>query len=155
MAQVAHPPGSLHGENIAEQLAHPPGMLRVVVVSPSRPLYEDTARWVTVRAWDGQLGIWPRHADMVAALGVGLLRVGHPNGSVERWAIWGGFLKVTGPKVTILVDRAVAAGEVDAAAARRELDETKAALRKPESDEQFEHLLDQRRFHEAKVRLTS
>ena len=151
MAQVDHPSGSLRTGGIADELAHPPGMLHVTVVSPAKPVYQGDARWVTARAWDGQMGIWPRHTDLVAALGVGQLRIGHPDGSIDRYAVWGGFLKVGGPKVTILVDRAEAAGEVDGAAAKAELAETLAALRHPKTGEEFEALLERRRWCQTRL----
>lgn len=153
MAEVKHPPGTLTSGSIADELARPPGMLQVTVVSPQGPVYQDQARWVTVRAWNGQLGIWPRHAEMVAALGSGLLRIGQPDGSLKMFALWGGFLRVGDDKVTILVDRAVGEDEVDEAAAKRELDETLAALRHPKSDEQFEELLEKRRWCQSQLRL--
>ncbi|MHC4550134.1 MAG: ATP synthase F1 subunit epsilon [Planctomycetota bacterium] len=153
MTEVKHPPGTLASPNIANELAHPPGVLQVVVVSPARPIYEGEARWLTVRASDGQLGIWPRHTDLVAALGAGLLRIGQPDGSQHRFAIWGGFLKVTGPKVTVLVDRAVDAAGVDAAAVQKDLAQTLAALRHPRSDEEFSELIDRRRWCESRLRL--
>jgi F-type H+-transporting ATPase subunit epsilon len=128
-------------------------MLQVNVVSPQGPVYEGQARWVTVRAWNGQMGIWPRHAEMVAALGSGLLRIGHPDGTLRLFALWGGFLRVGDDKVMILVDRAVGQDDVDEAAARRELDETLAALRRPRSDEEFEELLEKRRWCESQLRL--
>lgn len=153
MAEVKHPPGTLSSGSIADELARPPGILEVVVVSPLGLVYEDRARWVTVRAWNGQLGIWPRHAEMVAALGAGLLRIGHPDGSLRLFALWGGFLRVGDDKVTILVDRAVGADDVDKAAAKRELDETLQALRHPKSDEEFEKLLERRRWCQSQLRL--
>jgi F-type H+-transporting ATPase subunit epsilon len=153
MAEVKHPPGSLSSRSIADELALPPGILQVTVVSPQGPVYEDQARWVTVRAWNGQLGIWPRHAEMVAALGAGLLRIGQPDGSMRMFALWGGFLRVGDDKVTILVDRAVGADDVDAAAAKRELDETLESLRHPRTDEEFEELLEKRRWCESQLRL--
>jgi len=153
MAEVKHPPGSLSSGNITNDLAHPPGILQVTVVSPQGPVYEDQARWVTVRAWNGQMGIWPRHAELVAALGAGLLRIGQPDGSKRTFALWGGFLRVGNDKVTILVDRAVGADEVDGAAAKRELDETLEALRHPRSDEEFSELLGKRRWCESQLRL--
>jgi len=109
VAAKVHPSDSLRAVNPADELATRQPELEVVVVSPARPIYEGTARWVTVRLPDGQLGVWPRHTDLVAALGIGLLRLGHTQtGKEDRFAIWGGFLKVTGGhKVTILVDRAV------------------------------------------------
>ena len=102
---MAHPAGSLQSGSVVDELAHPPGTLRVVVVSPLRPVYEGAARHLSVETLGGQIGIWPRHADLVAALGVGALKVVGADGAEERWAVRGGFLKVGSDKVTILVDR--------------------------------------------------
>ncbi|HEX5136898.1 MAG TPA: ATP synthase F1 subunit epsilon [Planctomycetota bacterium] len=153
MAQVEHPKGALHTGSIADELAHPPGFLDVVVVSPARPIYQGRARFVTVAGWDGQIGIWPRHTSIVAALGTGMLRVGHADGSVHRFAVRGGFLKVGGSKVTVLVDDAVAQADADAGVAKRELDETLSALRHPKTDEEFAELLDRRTWCESRLKL--
>lgn len=155
MAQADHPKGALRTGNIADELARPPGILDVIVVSPAKPIFKGDAKWVTVAAWDGQLGIWPKHTALVAALGSGLLRIGTEGGKVARFAVRGGFLKVGGPKVTILVDSAVAEADADAAGAKRELDETLAALRKPKTDEEFTELLDRRTWCESRLRLAS
>src|SRR2546421_3601432 len=148
-----HPKGALRSGNIADELARGPRHLHVVVVSPAQPIFEGDVHWVTVPAWDGQLGIWPGHAAIVAALGSGLLRIGQDGGKVARFAVRGGFLKVGGGKVTILVDSAVAEADVDTAEARRELDETVAALRHPKTDEEFEELLDRRAWSESRLKL--
>jgi len=155
MAQAEHPKGALRTGNIADELARPPGVLEVVVVSPARPIFRGHAKWVTVAAWDGQLGIWPGHTALVAALGSGLLRIGQEGGKVARFAVRGGFLKVGGQRVTILVDSAVAEAEADSAAAKKELDETLEALRHPKSDEEFQELLDRRQWCESRLKLGS
>ncbi len=147
-----------------------------VVVSPARPIFEGDARWVTLPAWDrvggsdgrvrwrygaapqerlvvGQLGILPGHAPLVAALGSGLLRIGQDGGKVARFAVRGGFVKVGDNKVTILVDSAVAEADVNEAEARRELEETLAALRHPGTDDEFAELLDRRAWCESRLRL--
>ena len=148
--------------------------LSVVVVSPARPIYEGDAAWVTAPAWDrvgersrlygddepgrlvvGQLGIWPRHAPLVAALGSGILRIGLDAGRVASFAVSGGFLKVGDDRVTILVDRAVSEADVNEAEARNELEQTLAELQHPESDEQFTELLDRRTWSEARIKLAS
>ena len=150
------------------------GTLQVTVVSPARQLYEGEARFVTAPAWDriesgrslygtpppdkltvGQLGIFPRHAPLVAALGSGLLRIGLEGGQVTRFAVSGGFLKVGDNRVTILVDRAVTETDVSAAEAERELEETKAELQHPQTDEEFAELLDARAWSEARIKLAS
>jgi len=83
----------------------------------------------------------------------GLLRIGQEAGKVARFAVRGGFLKVGEGKVTILVDSAIAEADVDAAEARRELDETRASLRHPKTDEEFEELLDRRAWSESRLKL--
>ena len=148
------------------------GTLEVTVVSPARPIFDGEAKFVTAPAWDlvggdrspygaepeaklsvGQLGIFPRHAPLVAALGSGILRIGTTGGQVERFAVSGGFLKVGDNKVTILVDRAVTEGDVDAGEAQRELDETLADLQHPRTDDEFADLLDRRTWSEARIKL--
>lgn len=177
MVRTEHPQGALRTGNIADELAHGQRNLDVVVVSPARPIFDGEAHWVTVPAWDrigrkdggrrwlyggrpeperlavGQLGIWPGHAPIVAALGSGLLRIGQEGGKIARFAVRGGFLKVGGSKVTILVDHAVAEADVDEAEARRELDQTLAALRHPRTDEEFAELLDRRTWSESRLKL--
>ena len=148
------------------------GTLEVTVVSPARPIFDGEAKFVTAPAWDlvgggrslyggesegklsvGQLGIFPRHAPLVAALGSGLLRIGTTGGQVARFAVSGGFLKVGDDKVTILVDRAVAEGDVDTGEAQRDLEETLAGLKHPKTDEEFTELLDRRTWSEARLEL--
>jgi F-type H+-transporting ATPase subunit epsilon len=148
--------------------------LSVEVVSPARPIYDGDAAWVTAPAWDrvgerprlygddepgrlvvGQLGIWPRHAPLVAALGSGILRIGLDGGRVASYAVSGGFLKVGDNRVTILVDRAVSQADVNEGEARRELEETIADLHHPKSDEEFFDLLERRAWSEARIKLAS
>jgi F-type H+-transporting ATPase subunit epsilon len=155
MAQAEHPKGALRTGSIADELARPPGILEVVVVSPAKPIFKGDAKWVTVAAWDGQLGIWPKHTAIVAALGSGLIRVAQEGGKVVRFAARGGFLKVGGSKVTILVDSAVAEADANPAEAKKDLDETLAALRHPKTDEEFTELLDRRAWCESRLRLGS
>jgi F-type H+-transporting ATPase subunit epsilon len=134
---------------------HSSGSLSVVVVSPARQLYQGDAAWVTAPAVDGQLGIRPMHAPLVAALGAGPLRIGLGGGGIERYAVKGGFLKVGDNRVTILVDRAVTESDVNAAEAERELEQTKAELQHPETDEEFADLLEARAWSEARIKLAS
>ena len=123
-------------------------MLEVVVVSPAAPIYEGQADAIVVESVLGSMGIKPNHADIVAALGAGPMHIGN-----EKFAVWGGFLKVGGNRVTILVDQAVAVADIDAAAAREELGEVIAALAHPKTDEEFEELIMRRRWCETRLRL--
>jgi len=153
MAQIKHPLGALHTGNIADDLATTPEPLQLVVVSPARPVWEGRCRWVDAAGRGGQMGIWPRHTDMVAALGVGRLRIGVTGDGEIAFAIWGGFLQVAGNKVTVLVDRAAAPEDVDEAAVRKELEETLAALRHPKTDEEYDELRERRKWCKSRLRI--
>jgi F-type H+-transporting ATPase subunit epsilon len=134
-------------------MAEAAGTLDVVVVSPARPVFEGTASYVDVPAVDGQLGILPGHAPIVAALGSGILRIGQAGGGGTRFAVRGGFLKAGGTKVTVLVDSAVTKADADSAEAQRGLDETLEALRHPRTDGEFAALLEQRAWFESRIKL--
>jgi F-type H+-transporting ATPase subunit epsilon len=153
VAAPVHPPGALADKSVVDELATRRGPLQVVVVSPARPVHQGEARFVTVEAEEGQMGVWPRHADIVAALGTGLLRIGTGQGGEERFAVSGGFLEVRGGQVTILVDRAVAAKEADAPKATKDLEDAREALRHPKSDEEFAKLLVARAWAQARLKL--
>ena len=148
-----HPAGSLRSHDIVEEVNSSQHYLDVVVVSPARPIFEGRAKHLYVTARDSSLGIWPRHTDLVAALGTGPLRVFAADGTVARFAVSGGFLKVGGPRVTVLIDKAARPEEIDRAAVEAELAEVQAALRHPASDEQFESLRVQRAWCQARLAL--
>lgn len=81
--------------------------LTVSVISPERTIYEGPADLVVAPAWDGEVGILPRHAPMLTLLGSGDLRV-RRGGMEERFLVSGGFLQVAGDVVTVLSERAEA-----------------------------------------------
>ena len=153
MAVPEHPKGSQPHGSIADELARGQQNLDVTVVSPAGSIYEGAAHWVTVPAQNGQLGIWPKHAELVAALGAGPLRIGTGGTNVIRFAVRGGFVRVGHDKVTILVDRAVTEANVDAGEARRELDETLAELQHPKTDAEFADLLQRRAWSETRLKM--
>jgi F-type H+-transporting ATPase subunit epsilon len=153
MTVPEHPKGSLGHTNIADELAEGQRNLAVVLVSPAGSIYEGAAHWITVPGQNGQLGIWPRHADLVAALGAGPLRIKTADGNVTRFAVRGGFVRVGSNRVTVLVDRAVSPANVNEAEARRELDETLAELQHPRSDAEFAELLERRAWSETRLRM--
>jgi len=148
-----HPHDSLRSHDIVDEVNERQGVLEVVVVSPARPVYEGKASHLYVTGKDSSLGIWPKHADIVSALGTGPLRIFEADGTVHRFAISGGFLKVGGSKVTVLIDKATGPDEVDVAAVSKELDEVKQALQHPKSDEEYDALRTQRDWCQARIAL--
>ena len=78
--------------------------LTVRVVSPEKVMFEGEAASVVAPAWDGQVGILPRHAPMITLLGAGTLSVDLPGGGSEEWFVAGGALKVENDQVTVLTE---------------------------------------------------
>jgi F-type H+-transporting ATPase subunit epsilon len=78
--------------------------LQVRVVSPDSVLYDGTAASVVAPAWDGKIGILPRHAPMITLLGSGELSIDRPGGGSERFFVAGGVLKVEGDDLMILTE---------------------------------------------------
>jgi len=126
--------------------------LRCTVVSPERPLFEGTVDKVVVPGVEGELGIFPRHAPLIAALGPGTMRL-TSGGTVERFAIRGGFVHVKADVVTLLVTDAVRVADANRASVQQELDAVIEALRSPKSTEEFEELLQRRRWCEVRLRV--
>jgi F-type H+-transporting ATPase subunit epsilon len=82
--------------------------MHVTVVSPERGVFDGAADAVVAPAFDGQVGILPRHAPFLTLLGAGVLRVRQGRTS-SRFQVAGGFLQVVGDAVRVVADRVEAA----------------------------------------------
>jgi F-type H+-transporting ATPase subunit epsilon len=83
--------------------------MRVTVISPERSLFEGEATAVVAPAFDGQVGILPRHAPFMTLLGEGVLTVrggGTGEGGGVRFRLRGGFLQVVGDTVRVVAGAA-------------------------------------------------
>jgi F-type H+-transporting ATPase subunit epsilon len=83
----------------------PGGALRVTVVSSERQLFEGDASAIVAPAYDGEVGILPRHAPFLTLLGTGTLVVRHGAAEAERFAVAGGFLQVAANRVRVVVEQ--------------------------------------------------
>ena len=81
--------------------------MRVSVVSPERILFEGEASRVVVPAYDGLIGILPRHAPLLALLGRGPLRVRAAEGE-RHFRVAGGFIQVRSDVVRVVAEEATA-----------------------------------------------
>ncbi|MCK6439688.1 MAG: ATP synthase F1 subunit epsilon [Planctomycetes bacterium] len=99
--------------------------LHVDIISPEKPLYSGQARSVVAPAHDGEVGILPQHAPMVAKLGTGVVRIrraGESGGeTVDRFAVRQGFVQTAANKVIIIAEEAISAADVNSAAVSAEL----------------------------------
>jgi len=79
--------------------------MNVSVVSPEQALFEGDATAVVAPAFDGEVGILPRHAPFLTLLGAGDLVIRGRDGS-RRFRVEGGFLQVIGDRVRVVAEKA-------------------------------------------------
>lgn len=138
----------MNARSAEKETASGQGKLRVQIVSPDGLLWEGHADFAVLSVPDGELGIYPAHAPLLARLGVGEARI-HAGGSIRYFAFFGGFLEVVEDAVQIIVDRVETPETVDVEKAREELRRLGAEGRKDVLRHE-EDLLDRRK---ARVRL--
>ncbi|HEX3215015.1 MAG TPA: F0F1 ATP synthase subunit epsilon [Actinomycetota bacterium] len=89
--------------------------LEVHLVTPEREVWAGEADFVTARGVDGDLGVLPGHAPLLAALAVGPVFI-DAGGSRTAVAVDGGFLHVAHDdditRVDILAEHALLSGEL-------------------------------------------
>ena len=108
------------------------GTLKLRVVTPEKPVFDGEVESVVVPAHDGEIGILPRHARLLASLGAGELRA-DVGSIVERFYVEGGFVQVSDNRVTVLCDRASRLADLNAAQAAAEADAAAAITAGPEA----------------------
>ena len=102
--------------------------MRVELVAVEREIWSGMASSVIARTVEGDIGVLPGHAPLLAQLKEGFsARIIQANGTELGIALHGGFLSVTKEKVSILAEDAQLADEIDVNAAR-------AALQGAEAD---------------------
>jgi len=97
------------------------------IVTPERLAYSDEVDAVVLPGSEGELGVLPHHAPLVATLGVGELRI-RKGGTEESFAIVGGFLQVRPDKVVVMAETADMASEIDLEKAQEARAEAERAL---------------------------
>jgi F-type H+-transporting ATPase subunit epsilon len=100
--------------------------LHCTVVTPERAILEAEAEQVTVPAHDGEIGILPKHARLLAKLGVGVLRV-TTAGRTRELFVEGGFVQVAEDRVTVLTDSASEMSDIDVPAAAARVDQLRGS----------------------------
>lgn len=98
------------------------------IVTPEKPVWQGEVDSLVVPAFDGQLGILPGHAPLLAQLKPGTV-VMKSAGDTKVLAVSGGFVEVHGGKVALFAESAELAEEIDAERARQALEKARGALK--------------------------
>jgi F-type H+-transporting ATPase subunit epsilon len=101
--------------------------LHLEIVTPERLAYEDDVDSVQLPGSEGELGILPHHAPLLATLGAGELRI-RKGGQEETFAVFGGFVQVRPDKVIVMAELADLSSEIDLEKAREARREAELAL---------------------------
>jgi F-type H+-transporting ATPase subunit epsilon len=115
-----------------------PRTLDVEIVTPEGTVLQDRARMIVVPGAEGELGVLPRHAPLIAELNPGETRVRLASNEIEfqRYATGTGYFKVQGDTAIVLVDSAVHVGSIDIVTAERMRGEALAAIEELSGDEE-------------------
>jgi len=85
------------------------------LVSPERLLVSQPVGMVIVPGEEGDFGVLPGHAPLIAALRTGILNIYTDNVVTDRIFVTGGFAEVTPGRCTVLAEEAVNLKDLDAA----------------------------------------
>lgn len=92
--------------------------LEVELVAADRKVWSGQASAVSAPAVEGDVGIRPGHAPLLAIMKEGTVRITPLQGSVRHVRVDSGFLSVDADQVTVVVDHAERAVEAGPAATR-------------------------------------
>ena len=107
--------------------------LKLEIVTPAATVYSEDVQMVTLPAVDGQIGIFPRHVPVLTRIVPGEIIV-RKNGENDFLAVGEGLVEITGDRVAIVTDMAVAAKDIDEARAEEARQRAAARLRDKISD---------------------
>lgn len=108
--------------------------MHVDIVSAEASIFSGLVEMLVAPAEYGEVGILPQHAQMIASLRPGEVRVKIPNGEEQFFYVSGGLLEVQPHVVTVLADTAVRARDLDEAAALEAKRRAEEALANRQAD---------------------
>lgn len=129
--------------------------LKIDVVTPRGAALSAEADEVVLPGVLGELGVLPGHLPLLAGLRPGVLRL-RTGASSRAVAVGTGFVEVgAGDKVLVLAEACALPNNVDAEAARRDLDEADARLRawSTETGAEFDRVTFDRAWADARLKI--
>ena len=101
--------------------------LNFSLVSPESELFSGAVDQVDVPGTEGDLGIFPDHSPLMAAIRTGAITV-YNDGSETKYLVQGGFADVTPDGLTVLAESATAMENVERDAIAAEIETVQASL---------------------------
>ena len=109
--------------------------LKLEIVTPEATVYSEDVDMVTLPGVEGQMGILPNHVRLMTQMVPGEMIV-RKDGSAVYLAVGEGLVEVTGDRVAILTDMAIAVENIDEAKVEEARQRAAARLREKISAEE-------------------
>lgn len=109
--------------------------IKLEIVTPEAVVYSQDVDIVTLPAMEGQIGILPHHVRLITPLVPGEITV-RQGSKVEYLAVGEGLVEVTGARVSIVTNMAIAADKIDEAKVEEARQRAAARLREKISSEE-------------------
>ncbi len=90
--------------------------LKLEIVTPDAMTYSEDVEMVTLPGVEGEMGIYPQHVPLMTQIVAGEI-VARKGGRDYFLAVGEGFVEITGERVAIMTDMALAAENIDEAKA--------------------------------------
>nr|YP_009258515.1 CF1 epsilon subunit of ATP synthase [Netrium digitus]ANI25462.1 CF1 epsilon subunit of ATP synthase [Netrium digitus] len=97
------------------------------VMAPNRIVWNSEAQEIILSTNSGQIGILPNHAPLLTALDIGIMKV-RINSQWTAMALMGGFAMIENNQMTILVNEAEKASEINVQEAQEAFDLAQVGL---------------------------
>jgi len=112
-----------------------PDTVTLEIITPDGAVYSQDVDLVTLPALDGQIGVFAHHVPLLTELVPGEMIV-RQGGQETFIAVGEGMVLITGERISIATDMAVAADNIDEARAEEARQRAAARLRDKISDEE-------------------
>lgn len=103
--------------------------LKLEIVTPEKRVFSDTVDTVVLPGSEGELGVLESHVPLVTALSPGELAY-TKEGSTYHLAVGTGFVEITGHRVAVLTDMAMAESDIDEKAVEEALKRAEETVEK-------------------------
>jgi F-type H+-transporting ATPase subunit epsilon len=86
--------------------------LQIRIITPLDILLEQEVTLVTMPGEEGEFGVLPLHAPLIASLKPGLVKISNVDQNL-KYFVWGGIARVTGGDVDIITEFAINVASTD------------------------------------------
>ena len=124
----------------------------VSVVTQVKKILEQEAGYLRLRTSEGDIGILPNHAPLVAELSMGKMEIESPNKDRrDIYFLSGGFLEISDNQATVIADEIFPIEEIDIESEQALVENLKKELEKLATDEEKKKLQKKLKISLAKI----